>query len=186
MEKILIIHPNDETTRFLTSIYKNSENKNLTIINDVNISNSCLVKKIKEHDIIMILGHGCKDGLLSSNSKYQRFNRLMINSKHVYLLRQKTVIGIWCHANEFFEKYRIKGFATSMFVSELDEANDNCLPMSCVDIEENNQLLASCLFTSLKYYCEPKFIYYYLSLMFNKHKENKIMIFNQNGFKLYI
>lgn len=83
--KTLIIHPSDPTTDFLKIIY---EYKDWTVIND-NISNSLLKEQIKNHDRIIMMGHGCELGLFGYK------NRLMISSKHIYLLREKKSICIW-------------------------------------------------------------------------------------------
>lgn len=164
MEDILIIHPQDDSTQFLSKIYENLNN--CTVINNPNIGNSQLIKYLKSFNKILILGHGCELGLLCNTDKNHRFNRLLINSKHVQFLRNKFIIGIWCYANEFFKKYGLSGFSTGMFVSDLDEANDYNLPLSIVDINESNNLLSLLL-----------------SECINDNKEN---IFNHlyNGFKL--
>lgn len=39
----------------------------------------------------------------------------------VHLLRNKIVIGIWCNASSFASKYDLKGFFTSMFISNEKE-----------------------------------------------------------------
>lgn len=109
--KTLVIHPKDESTDFLKAIYAD---KNWTIIND-NPSHSKLKTLIKEHDRIIMLGHGSQDGLYG-------FDRFVIDSTLVYLLREKECVCIWCYAHQFVEKYGLKGFHTDMFISELDEA----------------------------------------------------------------
>ena len=44
---------------------------------------------------------------------------------------------------DFFKKYKIKGFATGMFISELDEAYTNGVNCTQEDIIESNELFAS-------------------------------------------
>lgn len=58
--KTLVIHPKDITTDFLSDIYSD---KDWTVIN-INVSKSFLKKQIKEHDRIVMLGHGTGEGLV--------------------------------------------------------------------------------------------------------------------------
>jgi len=109
--KTLVIHPFDITTGFLEDIYINHD---WTII-DTNVSHKIMKDSIKSHNRIIMLGHGSDLGLLG-------FGRYMIDSKLVYLLREKDCICIWCNANMFVEKYKLKGFYTGMIISEYEEA----------------------------------------------------------------
>lgn len=111
--KTLVIHPHDTTTDFLCDIYSD---KDWSIIRD-NVSKKVLKDQIKAHDRIVMLGHGTQDGLIG-------FAHLMIDSSYVYLLRDKICVCIWCHANIFVDKYKLKGFNTGMFVSDYVEALD--------------------------------------------------------------
>lgn len=185
MKDFLFIHPQDETTAFLSIVYRNMLNDNNTLVSDNYISNSSLNKLLQSHRNIIILGHGCQDGLLCQTNKYDRFNRLMINSKHVQALRNANmVIGIWCHSDKFFDKYRINGFASGMFVSDIDEANDYCLPLSSYDIEESNALLAKSLSEILPLTYDSNAIYEYLKTQFIKiSSSNRIAKFNCNNFQ---
>lgn len=110
--KTLVIHPTDYSTDFLTKIY---EGKDWTVINK-KPSKKVLKEAIKTHDRIIMLGHGCEKGLFDSNYD------TVIDSNYVYLLREKTCVGIWCNADVFFKKYGLKGLFTGMMISENDEA----------------------------------------------------------------
>ena len=110
----LVIHPNDNSTLFLNRIYNNLENIDLIT---TTISSSAISDAIRYHDRIYLLGHGTEYGLLSSN-----FDRFIINSKHVQFLRDKEVIGIWCNADLFAEKYNLHGLFSGMVISELHES----------------------------------------------------------------
>jgi hypothetical protein len=134
--EILVIHPKDSSTDFLKAIYSHME---CTVI-DTNVSNSAVVKAIEEHDRIIMLGHGCDQGLIAFK------NRLIVNSKHVYLLRDKECVGIWCNADKFFEKYNLGGIYTGMIISEIDEAIDYCVRISGIsDIKDSNILFAKAM-----------------------------------------
>ena len=125
--KTLVIHPQDSTTNFLSEIYID---KDWTLIN-TNISKKTLKEQIKTHDRIVMLGHGTEKGLIG-------FNKLVIDSSWVYLLREKICVFIWCNANVFVEKYRLKGFYTGMIISEYEEAIMCCVPTNLFWINESN------------------------------------------------
>ena len=110
-KKVLVIHPFDHSTTFLCELY---ENKGYTEIT-YNPGNSELKKQIKDHDVIMMLGHGDCYGLFG-------FDRRIITSDVVYLLREKEVVCVWCNADEFVKKYELKGIYTGMIISEEVEA----------------------------------------------------------------
>lgn len=78
------------------------------------------VKKVlteRPNDTVVFLGHGDAKGLWNCDG-----NGYLISSKDVYLLRDRKVVGIWCYASEFADKYGLHGFFTSMFISNLGEA----------------------------------------------------------------
>jgi hypothetical protein len=128
---ILVIHPKDSTTDFLKIIYRDL---NCTVI-DFNISKSKLRTLINNHDRIIILGHGTEKGLLG-------FDRFIIDSNYVYLLRNKECIFIWCNADRFVNKYSLKGFHTGMFVSDSSEAHMYNLKSNIQLINSSNESFA--------------------------------------------
>jgi hypothetical protein len=125
--KTLVIHPNDSTTDFLREIYKD---KDWTVIN-TNTSKKLLKEQIKTHDRIVMLGHGTEHGLIG-------FNKFVIDSTCVYLLRNKNCVCIWCNADEFVKKYGLKGFFTGMIISEYEEAIMYAISTSSHWIAESN------------------------------------------------
>lgn len=125
--KTLVIHPKDQTTDFLREIYVG---KDWTVI-DFNPSSKILKEQIKKHDRIVMLGHGSEKGLFG-------FNRMVIDSTLVYLLREKQCVAIWCNANVFVEKYNLKGFYTGMIISEYEEALMYCIPADSFWIDQSN------------------------------------------------
>lgn len=135
--RTLIIHPRDASTQFLKKLYI----EDATIITAPNVSNGVLKRAIKDHDRIVMMGHGCPTGLYCPTN----YNRMLISSKHVQLLREKLCIGIWCFASDFFKKYKLRGAATGMFISETDESW-HFLGMNSVEaqpmIDESHALLA--------------------------------------------
>ena len=136
--KTLVIHPKDHTTDFLSVIYTNT---NWTIIT-TNVSKSHLKSQIKSHDRILLLGHGTELGLIG-------FDHFIIDSTYIYLLREKHCICIWCNADIFFTKYKLKGFYTGMIISDLDESYDFSIPSSLDDIYDSNKLFAKSIQDSI-------------------------------------
>jgi len=113
--KTLVIHPFDVTTHFLKPIYVN--HSDWTVM-DCSISKGKTRKIIKEHDRIIMLGHGSEDGLFDFEHK-----RMIIDSNYVQLLRDKICICIWCNANEFVEKYKLNSpLYSGMIISDVGEA----------------------------------------------------------------
>ncbi len=127
MKTTLVIHPKDQTTDFLSEIYSD---KNWTVIN-TNVSKKFIKEQIKLHDRIVMLGHGTEKGLLG-------YDRLVIDSTLVYLLREKYCVCVWCNADVFVQKYNIKGFYTGMIISEYQEALYFSVPSNPQWINESN------------------------------------------------
>lgn len=109
--KTLVIHPDDRTTDFLSQIY---EGRDWTIENrrKEEISFKETVDLINEHDRIIMMGHGYPGGLFFTH----------ISPTIVPFIREKDCVCIWCNADQFVQKYGIKGFYTGMFISEVGEA----------------------------------------------------------------
>lgn len=136
--KTLVIHPKDPTTDFLSEIYVD---KNWEVIN-ANPSKKTLKESIKANDRIVMLGHGNQYGLLGHN-------RLIIDSSLVYLLREKTVVCVWCNANLFVSKYNLKGFHTGMIISEYEEALDHTIMTDADELTRSNKLFAQAIKLSI-------------------------------------
>lgn len=180
--KTLVIHPSDPTTSFLCKIYEEklwSPDWNLI---RGQVSKSELKRQIKAHDRIIMLGHGTDDGLLKSPSK-GGFG-FVVDSTLVYLLREKTCVCIWCNADVFFLKYKLKGFCTGMIISDYDEAlMYSIYPFKGSDIEQSNTLFAECIKESID---SPTMIYEvrknYCSEVNPIIKFNSDNIFATNGY----
>lgn len=111
----LVIHPADPTTDFLSKIYEGTD----WTVQKNPISKSALKELIKAHDRIIMMGHGTGYGCGAMKDWEITY---MIDSTYVYLLREKDCVCIWCNANEFVEKYGLKGIYTGMIISEPEEA----------------------------------------------------------------
>jgi hypothetical protein len=117
---MLVIHiiSTEDTTQF-SNIYQNLDARVL-----INPSSSEARHAINEEtDTIILIGHGTEYGLLN-----QRLDGYFIDSGWVNILRNKTIIGIWCYAGNFADKYGLRGFFTSNFISNVGELIDNGFP----------------------------------------------------------
>jgi hypothetical protein len=119
--KTLIVHPEDRSTYFLDIVYKNVENP--TIVTG-GVTKDELREMIEDHDQVMMMGHGSPSGLFSIGKFGIRdHSAYAIDSTMVEALSKKqNSIFIWCNADQFVEKYNLKGFYSGMFISEVGEA----------------------------------------------------------------
>lgn len=143
--KTLVIHPKDSSTDFLIPIYMNL--KSFPDYDDVTIIRGGMSKdevdeQIKQHDRIMMMGHGSPSGLFSIGQfESQGF---IINHTTVPLLQDKECIFIWCNADRFVEANNLKGLYSGMFISEVSEANYCGLPGTPQEVvDESNDFFAA-------------------------------------------
>lgn len=169
----LVIHPDgDKTTEVLSQIYKN---KGYTVFREQNPTKQ-LLEQIKSHDRIIMLGHGSPTGLFNSQFDH------IIWSNQVYLLKSKICVGIWCHASDFAMKYDLKGFFTSMFISEVSESYHYQIWETQENITISNELFASNM---------AKLIDLPVDSMFSSISEaysienSELVRFNKEGFRCF-
>ena len=136
--KTLVIHPKDETTDFLCNIYAEKDWK----VMNSKLTKAALNKQIAAHDRIVMLGHGSELGLL-------QFRQLIIDKTYVPLLKEKSCVCIWCHADEFVNEHGLRAFYTGMFVSELIEALENDIDSKWDYIRHSNSLFAEAVNQSI-------------------------------------
>jgi hypothetical protein len=145
--KTLIIHPKDRSTQFLEITYQTIPNK--TLITG-GVTKEELKKLIEEHDRVMMCGHGAPVGLFSVG-QFPNSGGLIIDHTMIDILSKKdNSIFIWCNADQFVNKYGLKGFYTKMFISEVGEAYYCGLPgTSQDDVDESNygfvNMLSECV-----------------------------------------
>jgi len=140
-KKILVIHPADPSTEFLSVIYKDM---NAMVIRQP-IPKSQLKRLMKDADKIIMLGHGTETGMgfVKYSNGYPMHITPIVDSTLVYLLREKDEnVFIWCNADKFVKKYNLVGFSTGMFISELDEADMFNVKATADEIYESNDRFA--------------------------------------------
>tara|TARA_B110000285_G_scaffold118974_1_gene134768 strand:- start:552 stop:1106 length:555 start_codon:yes stop_codon:yes gene_type:complete len=136
--KTLVIHPEDSSTWFLNRVYENIEN--LTLVTG-NVSKEEVKSMIRDHDRIMMMGHGSPGGLFSvGNFPSVSNNGYIIDESFVELLStKKDSVYIWCNADQFVDRFDLKGFYTGMFISEVGEAYYCGLPgTKQPEVDESN------------------------------------------------
>jgi hypothetical protein len=127
----LVIHPDDRSTDFLKDIYKNIPH---TLVNK---DYSDVEELMREHDRIMMMGHGSPNGLFDLQGGFA------ISNKHILILaKKKENFYIWCHANLFVETYELPGFYTGMFISEVEEARIFNIDTTQEEVDLSNKLFA--------------------------------------------
>jgi len=138
----LVIHPEDPTTDFLKPIYSNIEN---AIVLRKDYTKDQVRQMIEDSNRIIMLGHGSPDGLFSVGRFDGCVNGYLIDETMVAALGgKKNNIYIWCDANQFVEKYHLRGFYSGMFISEYYEANYYRVyaDRNKKEIEQSNALFA--------------------------------------------
>jgi hypothetical protein len=143
--KTLVIHPSDPSTDFLIPIYMDlggfPDFEKPTIIRG-GMTKDEVNEQIKQHDRIMMMGHGSPMGLFSVGQFPETYSYI-IDGHTVKYLQNKECIFIWCNADRFVETNNLKGFYSGMFISETGEASYCGLPGTPQDIvTESNDFFA--------------------------------------------
>lgn len=114
---MIIIHIDNDSpdAKILSRIYEGLENT--TIVFNRSKSNIKRILRITGNEPVMLLGHGNQSGLFNKSQ-----NGYAVGSECVEWLRNRPVIGIFCYASDFADKYGLHGFFTSMFISNMQEA----------------------------------------------------------------
>lgn len=145
-----IIHANDPTTEVLSLLYNSKEYNYMRI--DETSTNADVQNIIRADDLVIMLGHGNQYGLFSKPNKNGKYERFLITDRHVQFLRNKTCIGIWCHADQFAEKYGLHGLFSGMIISELQEAIDYHIEATKEEIDSEMVLFTKRLKACLEGY----------------------------------
>jgi len=133
--KRLIIHPRDRTTDFLCGIYRNLPDT--TVIRG-GYSKEEVSRMIADHDQVMMMGHGSPGGLFSVGQFKTWGGMIIDNTMLKQLGTKKNNVFIWCHADQFVERYGLAGFTTGMFISEVQEGYFCYVDCTQGDIDESN------------------------------------------------
>lgn len=123
---VIFANNNDIDCMTLPKIWEGQPNVNLIEITKDSINWEEKVDEAiaNERDTLIFAGHGTWDGLL-----FPDFDKGMyiLHENNVHLIKAKNVICVWCYAANFCETHHLNAFATSMFISNVAEAWDNCI-----------------------------------------------------------
>lgn len=113
----------DNDTFILDLMWKNlPENVKVNVVH-ITEWNSVMEKAVElaiknETDTLLFCGHGTEYGLLAP----KRFGIYVLHEENVFQIKANNVIGISCHCSEFAKLTGLHGFFSSMFISNVDEA----------------------------------------------------------------
>ena len=141
--KRLVIHPKDPSTEFLKGVYEGRDD--VSIVTG-GYSRGEIMEMVKEHDQVMLIGHGTGYGLLSIGqfSDACGYPGYVVDDSFAPLLAEKdNTVFIWCYSDQYVERNRLHGFYTGMFISEPLEAYYCGLrSIQHDEIEESNHAFA--------------------------------------------
>lgn len=114
---MIVIHIDNGSpdATMLSCIYKGLDN--ITLCYNRSKNSIKRILRITGDEPVMLLGHGTPQGLINVSQ-----NGFAVDSEHIEWLRNRTIIGIFCHASDFADRYGLRGFFTSMFISNKVEA----------------------------------------------------------------
>ena len=121
---MLVIHPKDRTTAVLAGLYEGLEVRLLDNSHPNGVIEHHLYHT-SNNERIMLLGHGCAQGLFSrKNDEIDVFDRVIIRHSHARYLRNHgaNIVAVWCNANLFAQDEHLHGLFTGMIISEMSEA----------------------------------------------------------------
>ena len=156
MATVIFSNAGDTDTAVLKFIWRGLPNVKLVEINKQTVNAKELVEQAieAEHDTLICCGHGSQMGLFNPAGTGYSF---LVNRQNYKKIKVNRFIGVWCHASEFGEAVHLKGFYSSMFISNKNEAEMNhCYQASAKCITEQEILFALRLNELIKKYVPMK------------------------------
>lgn len=140
---MIVIHPKDKTTAFLSAIYDGLDCKVIDC-NDSKKNIRSIIYNAPKGERVLLLGHGSSDGLFMRDDDTKDEFSLLIDRSFRYVLNKHNgnIIGIWCHADEFAEREGLHGLFTGMIVSEMKEAALYGIETTQEELDDENMKLA--------------------------------------------
>lgn len=113
---MIVIHiDSQQDTSFLKKTYEGIDNL-ILLYNPTKEEVNKTLQDNPDEDVMM-LGHGSPSGLFSADWRGN-----VIDATNAHLLKGRNCVGIWCWAKKFAKNYGLKGYFTSMFISNEGEA----------------------------------------------------------------
>lgn len=139
---MLVIHPNDPSTEFLSVLYDDREE--ILCLHGEESRNrlGSILYHLPHGEPVMLLGHGSPSGLFRPEDGA---NCLYVGKSFAYSLRRHPVIAVFCHACRFAESHQLHGLFSGMIVSEPGEALEYGIPTTAEELERENGLFAETL-----------------------------------------
>lgn len=135
----------------------------------------------QEHDTLIMCGHGTPGGLLNPGFKGGAY---LIDQSNYRKIKCNRVVAVWCHAKDFAETYGVKGFWSSMFISNSGEASMNGIKsVSGKSITEQEILFCIRLNELIKNYIPMKT--WIDKLKAQADYDNEVVQFNYEGLRYY-
>ena len=127
---MIVVHPDDPSTRMLTSIYEGIEG--VTLINSWRQRERMLktIVAAPKDEPVLLLGHGSPHGLFD-----MRYGLIIKDSDAAILRGRPNLVGIWCYASSYAHEHGLKGFFSGMFISEEPEAWVNDVEAEAAEID---------------------------------------------------
>lgn len=138
---MLVIHPKDRTTAFLSALYDGANN---AVVVTENISRADLNHRLHhtpKTERILLLGHGSDKGLFWRNDDAEPgFDGVVLGHPHSYHLRNhgSNIVAVFCNADKFAQAEHLHGLYTGMIISELDEAAEFGIETTEEELESEN------------------------------------------------
>jgi len=136
--KTLIIHPKDESTDFLSIIYNGM--KDITVLTGDGIRQDEIRTIIPDYDRVMIMGHGSPYGLLTAGGFQGNRGHIIDDSFAKVLSNNPNNVYIWCNADVFVNRFKLQGFHTGMFISEVGEASYFGITATQSEVDLSNEI----------------------------------------------
>ena len=132
---MLVIHPKDPSTDFLKVLYEGL--KDVRLIDEYTTTKEMrhALNHVRPGETVMLFGHGCTEGLFAQEKNgYKLINMHSFS----FYLRRHFVVGVFCYANKFAEKERLRGLFTGMIISEQSEADAFGIKTSQEELDREN------------------------------------------------
>ena len=124
MATVIFSNMGDTDTAVLKYIWMGMPKVKVVEITRDTVNPKALVNEAieNEHDTLIMCGHGTPHGLMNPG-----FNgcAYLVDQSNYQRIKCNRVIAVWCHAKDFAETYGVKGFWSSMFISNAGEASAN-------------------------------------------------------------
>ncbi len=135
--------------------------------------------RLNNDPLVMCLGHGTTSGLFGTS-----WLGFVVDRSMADLLKNRKMIGIWCFASSFAERYGLNGYFTSMFISNINEAEGFGFPDNTnEDILNEVNIFCETINTYLKEGLPMK--EWVPRLQAGCHKEKDFVKYNYEGMRYF-